>query len=94
MGNSCTCINEEQKDRDEFKSVTNSNTQKKIREEDVIKIQANFRGYQARKQFQAMKENANQVDRYVYVEENDIVLNPIIKVRQSSLITILFLGNQ
>ena len=38
MGNSCTCINEESKDKDEFKSINTSNISRKIREEDVIKI--------------------------------------------------------
>ena len=53
MGNACTCINEDSKDRDEFKSTT---TEKKaIDEESVIKIQSNYRGFKARQQYQGMK---------------------------------------
>lgn len=35
MGNACTCINEENKDKDEFKSVQEK---KAYRDADVIKI--------------------------------------------------------
>ena len=48
MGNTCACFNEDNKDRDEFKSIVNKNN---IKNEDVVKIQANFRGYKARKQY-------------------------------------------
>lgn len=46
MGNTCTCINNEDKDRDEFKSII---TDRRDKEKHVITIQKNFRGYRARK---------------------------------------------
>ena len=53
MGNACTCINEESKDRDEFKS--NTTEKLAINEESVVKIQSNYRGFKARKQYKQMK---------------------------------------
>ena len=47
MGNSCTCIHEDQKDRDEFQSTSQNTKQNK--EENAIKIQKNFKGFKARK---------------------------------------------
>ena len=48
MGNTCKCFNEEGKDREEFQSLTTDRRQK---EQHVVTIQKNFRGYKARKQY-------------------------------------------
>ena len=58
MGNACTCINEDQKDRDEFKS--NTTEKLPINEESVVKIQSNYRGFIARKQYSEMKQQAHR----------------------------------
>jgi len=55
MGNTCTCFNEDNKDREEFESLA---TDRKNREHHAITIQKNFRGYKARKQYQEMKHEA------------------------------------
>ena len=47
MGNTCTCI-DDQKDKNELKTVQNKDY---IQEKEIIKIQASFRGHQARKQY-------------------------------------------
>jgi hypothetical protein len=48
MGNSCTCIHEESKDRDEFLSSSEFRKDYK-KEECILKIQKNYRGHVARK---------------------------------------------
>ncbi len=52
MGNTCACLNDENKDREEFQSML---TEKKNRENHAITIQKNFKGFKARKQFSEMK---------------------------------------
>ena len=70
MGNACTCINEDQKDRDEFKSATTEKLP--INEESVVKIQTNYRGWKARKQYKEMKQQASRGGNMSWVvQENE-----------------------
>ena len=101
MGNSCTCITEEQKDRDEFKSVQTGGagtlqSTRLNRDEKVVMIQKNYRGHLARKQYAQMKKEATQGTIMVeYLNENDILLNPMIKVGESFIVVTLdLLGNK
>ena len=52
MGNACTCINEESRDKEEFKNITSD---RKDKEKHVIVIQKHFRAFQARKEYSQMK---------------------------------------
>lgn len=56
MGNTCTCFNDDNKDREEFQSL---GTDRKNREQHAILIQKNYRGHKARKQYAEMKEQFN-----------------------------------
>ena len=98
MGNSCTCITDEQKDREEFRSGGVAQNQylgsavsgRKNREDQIIMIQKNVRGRQARKLYATMKEEAKGGnERQVFLNEDDINLNPMIKVRYHETFGIL-----
>lgn len=86
MGNSCTCITEDQKDREEFKAthVAASGagiTARQNKEEKIVMIQKNYKGHLARKQYAEMKREAmSGTIMAEYLNEKDILLNPMIKV--------------
>ncbi len=60
MGNTCTCF-DENKDKGEFKTTESQNL---LKEQEVIKIQASYRGYQARKDYKEQKSQEIDISEY------------------------------
>ncbi len=70
MGNTCTCFNDDNKDREEFESLA---TNRKNKEQHAITIQKNFKGYKARKQYSQLKEQINSGGNFGYSSNTPFV---------------------
>jgi hypothetical protein len=65
MGNTCACFNDDNKDKEEFKSVRTGNLiegrdNSKAEDQEALTIQKHYRGYQARKEYSELKQNVIQ----------------------------------